>query len=144
MIDSHIANCEKCARDDHAVTSLQDLLKSLQSEPVPSQITNSFWNDIHDKIQMNSPHQSIFNGKTDKRKHQWLTWGVPSFAIVCVFVCILLLRPWGSALHQDGHFNSFHVMIESAEIDGHTANISVFETADPEMTFIWLDVQNHE
>jgi len=144
QINLHLKTCKKCRFISQKLSDLANELRSAKEESVPSEITEKIWQEVRTRIKDEPKSEKIRRIRSER--HPSIAWGIPSFALVCLLLIFLMLKPW-TFWSPENDFNpsSIDVAIESAEIDGKNAQISIFEMSDPDMTFIWLEkteVQN--
>ncbi len=142
-LDDHIKNCKKCAEEYKALSDMKELLPDLKNQSIPSRVTENFWGNIHASIQSDVVPGASHPRRNTTQGNSWRSWAIPSLAGLCILL-IFLLKPWGPAIKINQAGDTIGITIESAEIDGQTANIAVFEMTDPNMTFIWLEAQTIE
>jgi hypothetical protein len=141
-LDQHVQNCEPCRLASRLLDDLQREIQSAKRIGVPQDMTRDIWQNVRLNIDID-PKSKHDIGKArvyKPRKTSNLAWGIPALAAVCFLFLMLWIKPLKILWPNKGLVPStLDVTIESAQIDGQAAQISIFEIKDPEMTFIWLD-----
>lgn len=105
---------------------------------VPDSARSGIWEKVRVRIEGKKPAHgktTIFGGN---RPRQALTWGIPSLAAVSLLV-IFIVNALNDPAKSGISTVQSRVNVESAQIEGQDAEVSIFESTDPEMTFIWLN-----
>lgn len=138
QIDLHLKTCKKCRFVSQKLSDLANELRAAKEESVPSEVTEKIWQEVRTRIKDEPKSEKILRIRFER--HPSIAWVIPSFAVVCLLLIFLMLKPWTFwAPENDFGPSSIDVAIESAEIDGQNAQISIFEMNNPDMTFIWLE-----
>ncbi len=143
-ITLHLKTCEKCRTISQSLYNLEKSIQQSKNENVPSYLTESLWEKVRNRITNISQRGKREIRKTRSHLRPVLIWGIPSFGMVCLLLWLTLTQPWKSLSKNDNFNSSVDIVIESAQIDRKDAQIAVFETKNPDMTFIWLDKQKTE
>ena len=64
-------------------------------------------------------------------------WGLSAIAAAGICLVLVFIKPIRKQANNSTP--PLGIIIESAQIDGQDASISIFESDEPKMTFIWLD-----
>lgn len=134
-LSNHLKTCDKCDLAFQNLAHLKNEIRRAKETSVPQELILDIWHNVRLNIE-----KEPISVKPKFRSHSIAAWGIPSFAVLCILFIFLLIKPW-NALSPENDLKppSLDVAIESAQIDGKSAQISIFEIKDPEMTFIWLD-----
>ncbi len=139
-LDRHIEMCDTCQQVSRSLDKLEEGIHSAKWLTVPNETTQDMWQHVSLHLKTESESKQHQTPTTRSYRTPWVSWGVPSFAAVCILCLFLLTKPWRFLASNEKHVSSsLDVTIESAQIDGKAAQISIFEIKNPEMTFIWLD-----
>jgi len=140
----HLKTCEKCQMISQNLYNLEKSIQQAKNKNVPRYLTESLWEEVRNRITNKSQSKKRKIRETKFHLRPVLIWGIPSFAMVCLLLWLTLTQPWKSLSKNDNLNSSVDIVIESAQIDRKDAQIAVFETKNPDMTFIWLDKQKTE
>jgi len=141
----HLKTCEKCRLISQSLYNLEEYLQQLRNENVPPYLNKNLWEEVRDQIKHEYSIEKRKIPKTKLRLRPIFVWGIPSLATLSLLLWLILTQPWES-LPKNNKFpsSSIDIVIESAQVDRKDAQIAVFETKNPDMTFIWLEKQKME
>ena len=141
----HIKTCKECRNIFQTLSNLEELTKQLKTETVPAYLTENLWEQVKKQITNKSlrKEKEIFQKRFSL--HPALVWSIPSLGVVCLLLWLVLAQPWKSSSRNNKFSHPLiDIVIESAQIDRKNAQIAVFETKNPDITFIWLEKQKTE
>ena len=140
LLTEHIKTCDKCRATSRHLCRLADELQDAEAILIPPRVAEHLWLTVRRQIE---DGREMIERKAQSRRMQSrriLSWAIPSFSAVCILFVLLMTKPWSvSPSGENPNSASVDVAVESAEIDGQSAQISIFEMHDPDMIFIWLD-----
>ena len=139
-IARHLDACKECKQASEQILQLNRAVERSRRETIPRHIATGLWENVKDQLGEES-QTTVPSRISSKRVSRpvW-SWAIPSPAAVCVIVFLALLRSWQTSSHvMRIDSAAFDIAVYSAEIDGQDAQVSIFHTDNPKMTFIWLD-----
>ena len=137
----HIEHCPKCREKYERLDHFDDALIASKIQKIPQGISEGLWESVRKEL---TAEPSRIPANQHPKKHRprpALIWGIPSIATACIIILIIWFRflPSVQNEQQSDEIGLLNVAIYSAQIDGKDAQVSIFQTNDPEMTFVWLD-----
>ena len=140
QITGHLDACEKCKHASEHILRLNRAVERFRRETIPHHIATGLWENVKNEL-VEEVQTTVPSRIPSKRVSRpvW-SWAIPSLAAFCVVVFVALFRIWQTSSRAT-RFDSaaLDIAVYSAEIDGQNAQVSIFHTDNPEMTFIWLD-----
>jgi anti-sigma factor RsiW len=136
----HLDTCEECKHASEHILRLNQAVERFKRETIPPHIATGLWKNVKNEL-VEGLQTTVSSRIPSKRVSRpvW-SWAIPSLAAVCVIVFFALFRIWQTSPRVTRVDSAvFDIAVYSAEIDGHDAQVSIFHTDNPEMTFIWLD-----
>jgi len=140
QIAGHLNTCEKCKHASEYILRLSRAVERFKRETIPPHIATGLWENVKNEL-VEDLQITVSSRIPSKRVSGpvW-SWAIPSLAAICVIVFVALFRIWQTSSRVTRVDSAvFDIAVYSAEIDGHDAQVSIFHTDNPEMTFIWLD-----
>lgn len=139
-LSTHLKTCDQCNLASRYLVQLKDEIQRTKETSIPQELIQDIWQNVRLNIEKEPISTKSTSRNLQYRRHSLSAWGIPSFAVLCILLIFLLLEPWNALSPEDDlKSSSLNVTIESAQIDGRPAQISIFEIKNPDMTFIWLD-----
>jgi hypothetical protein len=138
MMD-HIQECARCRQKYEQQVRFNQAISASQHRKVPNHITDGFWDSVRAEIVVESSEVTAVH----LPKRCWrpaLIWGIPSFAAACLIAFFIFMKTQPFPERRSYTDSTLlDVAVYSAQIDGQDAQVSIFHTSNPEMTFVWLD-----
>lgn len=139
-LSNHLKTCDKCNLAFQHLANLKNEIRRAKETSVPQELIQDIWQNVRLNIEKEPILVKPKFRSLQFRRHPLAAWGIPSFAVLCILFIFLLIKPWNAlSPENDLKPTSLDVAIESAQINGKPAQISIFEIRNPDMTFIWLD-----
>ena len=136
----HLDACEECKHASEHIVRLNRAVELSRRVNIPRHITTGLWENVKEKIAEELQTKARTRVPSKRVSRLSWSWAIPSLAVVCVIVFLALFRPWQTSSRITRIDSGvFDIAVYSAEIDGQDAQVSIFHTDNPEMTFIWLD-----
>lgn len=136
-IQDHSRVCPACRRFVEESRRVDEDIHRAKQIHVPDHLLPEFWEEVHRKIST-PPETTRKHGKPITFSGRpILVWGIPSVVLACILFFLFLLPNRHPVHLEEG--SAIFVSVHSATIEGRDARISIFETEDPEMTFLWLE-----
>ena len=138
-LTAHLRTCEKCRLASQYLAHLEKEIQTAKETGIPLKITENIWQNVRHGIETKLKSVKQKTSSLRSRRRPLIVWGIPSIVGVGLLILVLLTKPWYETSSNESFDPSpIDVVIESAEIDGQNALISIFEVKNPDMTFIWL------
>ena len=136
----HLDECEKCKQASEHIVRLNRAVDLSRLEKIPRHIATGLWETVKEELVegLQTTAQKRIRSKRVSRPVR--SWTIPSLAAVCIIIFLAIFRPWQSA-SRVARLDSatFDIAVYSAQIDGQDAQVLIFHTDDPVITFVWLD-----
>jgi len=143
-LEHHLESCPKCRKAEESLNLFARELLCARKITLPEEMSSTLWPSVF--AQIHATHVESAHSLRKRRyrlKVRFPVWVYPSLATACALAIIFLMHPWRKELIPVPTSACWTTStVQHAEIDGRHARVSIFQTDNPNMTFIWLEENN--